>query len=217
MVQQINQNKHSYFSMGISGINTYMAGKLFDRLEKEAFRGGIQARTKESMSWFRQRVSQIKGVSRQELLRDAVSRKKQIFGTMQMFMYDPKHKKTLPYYDRFPLCIPIEPAKGGFYGLNLHYLPHSLRANFLDALFERTNNNKFDATTRFNLTYKLLKGVSGKPYYKACYKHYLSSHVRSSFALVDSPDWEIAIFLPIESFKKSSMSSVWSESRRKIS
>ena len=95
MVQQINQNKHSYFSMGISGINTYMAGKLFDRLEKEAFRGGIQARTKESMTWFRQRVSTIKGVSRQELLKDAVSRKRQIFGEMMMFMYDPKHKK--PY------------------------------------------------------------------------------------------------------------------------
>ena len=216
MVQQINQNKHSYFSMGISGINTYMAGKLFDRLEKEAFRGGIQARTKESMTWFRQRVSTIKGVSRQELLKDAVSRKRQIFGEMMMFMYDPKHKKTLPYYDRFPLCIPVEPAKGGFYGLNLHYLPHTLRAQFLDALYERTNNDKFDATTRFKLTYKLLKGISGKPYYKACYKHYLSSHVKSKFARVDSADWEIAIFLPIESFRKSSMGSVWKESRKRI-
>ena len=45
----------------ISGINT---GKLFDKLEREAFRGGIQARTKESMRWFRQRVSTLKGVSR---------------------------------------------------------------------------------------------------------------------------------------------------------
>jgi hypothetical protein len=54
-----------------SGINTCMAGKLFDKLEREAFRGGIQARTKESMRWFRQRVSTIKSVSRKELLRDA--------------------------------------------------------------------------------------------------------------------------------------------------
>ena len=194
-----------------------MAGKLFDRLEREAFRGGIQARTRESMRWFRTRVSQIKGVSRQELLRDAVSRKRQIFGEMMMFMYDPKHKKTLPYYDRFPLCIPVEPAKGGFYGLNLHYLPHSLRAQFLDALYDTTNNDKFDATTRFKLTYQLLKGISGKPFYKACYKHYLSSHVKSQFARVDSADWEIAIFLPIESFKKAGVSSVWKDSRRKIS
>ena len=48
----------------------------------------------------------------------------------------------------------------------------------------------------------LLKGISGKPYYKACYKHYLSSNVRSNFAKVDSADWEIAIFLPLERFRK---------------
>ena len=91
-----------------------MAGKLFDRLEREAFRGGIQARTKESMRWFRQRVSTLKSVNRTELMRDARQRKRQIFGDMYMYMYDPKHKRTLPYYDRFPLCIPVEPAKGGF-------------------------------------------------------------------------------------------------------
>ena len=193
-----------------------MAGKLFDRLEREAFRGGIQARTKESMRWFRTRVSQIKSVSRRELLRDARQRKKPFFGGMFMYFYDPKHKKTLPFYDRFPLCIPVEPAKGGFYGLNLHYLPHTLRAQFLDSLYDKTNNDKYDDTTRFRLTYQLLKGISGKPYYKACYKHYLSSHVRSAFAKVDSADWEIAIFLPIESFKKSSMDAVWKESRKKV-
>ena len=193
-----------------------MAGKLFDRLEREAFRGGIQARTKESMRWFRTLVSQIKSVSRQQLLKDARQRKKPFFGGMFMYFYDPKHKKTLPFYDRFPLCIPVEPAKGGFYGLNLHYLPHSLRAQFLDALYDTTNNDKFDASTRFKLTYNLLKGISGKPYYKACYKHYLSDHVKSSFAVVDSADWEIAIFLPTESFRKSDVSSVWKDSRKRM-
>ena len=194
-----------------------MAGKLFDKLEREAFRGGIQARTKESQRWFRSRVASLKSVNRTEILRDARQRARPIFGDMYMMMYDPKHKRTLPYYDRFPLVIPVEPAKGGFYGLNLHYLPHTLRAQFLDQLYDRTTNNKFDESTRFKLTYDLLKGISGKPFYKACYKHYLSSHVRSSFAKVDSADWEIAIFLPIESFKKSSLDAVWKESRKQIS
>ena len=181
-----------------------MAG-LFDKLEREAFRGGIQARTKESMRWFRTRVSQIKGVNRNQLMKDARNRKRFIYGDMYMYMYDPKHKRTLPYYDRFPLTIPIEPAKGGFLGLNLHYLPQSLRAQFLDQLYDRTNNTKFDESTRFSVTYKMLKGLSGKPYFKPCVKHYLTSQIRSSFAIVDSADWEIAIFLPTESFKKSSM------------
>ena len=33
-----------------------MPQRLFDRLEQEAFKAGIQARTKESMNWFRDQV-----------------------------------------------------------------------------------------------------------------------------------------------------------------
>ena len=47
-----------------------------------------------------------------------------------------KHKETLPFYDSFPLVIIIGKAKGGFLGMNLHYLPPTLRAKFLDALME---------------------------------------------------------------------------------
>ena len=56
-----------------------MAGKLFDKLEREAFRGGIQARTKESMRWFRTRVASIKTVNRKELQADARQRARPIF------------------------------------------------------------------------------------------------------------------------------------------
>ena len=90
-----------------SGINTCMAGKLFDKLEREAFRGGIQ-RTKESQRWFRTRVASLKSVNRTQLQKDARQRARPIFGDMYMMMYDPKHKRTLPYYDRFPLVIPME-------------------------------------------------------------------------------------------------------------
>ena len=117
-----------------------MAGKLFDKWEQEAFRAGIPARTKESMEWFRDKVSNIR-ISRQGLLRDGPSRSRQTYGSVFHFMYDPKTKKDLPYYDRFPLCIPIQKATGGFHGMNLHYLHPVLRAEFLDQLMELTNNN----------------------------------------------------------------------------
>ena len=84
-------------------------------------------------------------------MRDAKQRKRQIFGDMYMMMYDPKHKKTL-HITMIPLVIPVEPTKGGFYGLNLHYLPHTL-VQFLDALYDRTTNDKYDETTRFKLSY----------------------------------------------------------------
>ena len=44
-----------------------MADRLFDRLEQEAFRAGIQARTQQSMTWFRNRVSNLR-VSRVGLI-----------------------------------------------------------------------------------------------------------------------------------------------------
>ena len=71
------------------------------------------------MRWFRTRVASIKTVNRKELQADARQRARPIFGDMYMMMYDPKHKRTLPYYDRFPLVIPIEPAKGGFLRIKL--------------------------------------------------------------------------------------------------
>ena len=52
-------------------------------------------------------------------------------GAMYMYFYDPKFKDQLPFYDTFPLVLPFGPAKGGFYGINVHYLPYLLRAKVL--------------------------------------------------------------------------------------
>ena len=119
-------------------------------------------------------------------------------------------------WDTFPLVIPLGPAKGGFLGLNLHYLPPVLRAKFLDSLMETTTNNKFDETTKFKITYERLKAASNLKYFKPCIKHYLTDHVRSRFAKVDSPEWEIATFLPTASWQKSTGAKVYSASRKKL-
>jgi hypothetical protein len=190
-----------------------MAGKLFDKFEQEAFRAGITARTKASMKWFRDNVSNAR-VSRASLIADGPTRAGHQYGNMYNFMYDPKTKKSLPYYDRFPLCIPVQKAKGGFYGLNLHYLHPVIRAKFLDALYDITNNDKFDRTTKMKMSYSLLKSASNMRYFKPCFKHYLSEHVNSKLLLIEPADWEIAIFLPTESFRKVSKETVWKESRK---
>lgn len=135
---------------------------------------------------------------------------------MQMFFYDPKHKETLPYYDSFPLVIVIGPAKGGFLGLNLHYLPPTLRAKFLDALLDIINNKAYNETTRFTVTYNLLKRAAKYKYFKPCVKHYLFEHVRSRFAVVAPPEWEIATFLPTADFQKATRSKVYADSRKML-
>ena len=192
-----------------------MAGRLFDRYEKEAFRAGIAARTKASMDWFRSRVQNTK-VSRASLISDGPTRSGHQFGNMYNFQYDPKTKQTLPYYDRFPLCIPVQKAKGGFHGLNLHYLPPLIRAQFLDALYDVTNNQKYDRTTKMRITYSILKATTKMRFFKPCFKHYLSSNIGSPLLLIEPADWEIAIFLPTESFRKVSKDTVWKESRKQF-
>ena len=191
---------------------------LFQNLQVQAFKAGINPRTKESRDWFRRKAQSLSRINRRELLNDKELSQSgdEIIGSMQMFFYDPKHKDTLPYYDKFPLTIIVGPADKGFYGLNLHYLPPTLRARFLDELLDITNNTKYDDTTKFRASYALLRRAQKFKYFKPCFKHYLTEHVKSRFAKVEPTEWEIATFLPTAQFEKASASKVYSESRKMI-
>lgn len=191
---------------------------LFKNLELEAFRAGITPRTRESRDWFRRKAQRLRRVNRNQLMKEEPVElsNRRIIGSMQMFFYDPKLKKELPFYDAFPLVIVIGPAKGGFLGLNLHYLPPTLRAKFLDALLDVTNNDKYNEDTRFDITYNMMKRATKFKYFQPCIKHYLNKHVRSRFAIVPAPEWEIATFLPTADWQKASASQVYSDSRKKI-
>jgi len=186
---------------------------LFDTLQANAFRAGIQGRTKASQEWFKKNVTNLT-VSRQGVLKDtALDRTtQQIRGSMYMYFYDPKFKETLPYYDRFPLTIIVDSAPGGFYGLNLHYLNYNTRAKFLDDLMSFGPAKSTENSRLTKLRYQLISGVRKYKEFKPCFKHYLGKHVVSQFSRVPMTDWEIAIFLPVEQFKKKSKTSIWNES-----
>lgn len=191
---------------------------IFNRLELQAFRAGVTPRTKESREWFRKKASNMRSINREALMKeDQIKRSanRGIIGSMQMFFYDPKTKDKLPYYDAFPLIIVVGPAEGGFYGINLHYLPPILRAKMLDALMEVASSKNSD-DAKFNITYKRLQSIAKLRYYKPCFKHYLNSHVKSKFAEVPAPEWEIATFLPTADFEKASSRTVYRDSRRKM-
>lgn len=191
---------------------------LFYKLEQEAFRAGVQARSEDARKWFRQKVKELGKVNRQQLLMDEalIRKNRTMAGQMYMYFYDPKGRDTLPYYDMFPLTIMVQKAPGGFYGLNLHYLKPTTRAIFLDKLLDTMNNKRYDETTKFRLRYDLLQGVQKYREFKPCFKHYLSSQIDSRLVLVQPPEWEIAIFLPTEQFAKAKKQDVWKESMRII-
>ena len=190
---------------------------LFDKLESEAFRKGLTARSKEAATWFAKNVAKLGKLGPGKMLKDERLRAQAQAspGDMVMYTYNPKLKETLPYYDTFPLTIVVGPAKDGFYGINLHYLPPKVRAIFLDKLNDTASNQKFNATTRFKLTYKLLMATRSYKYFKPCFKHYLSANVTSNIMKVNAAEWNIAIFLQTANFKKASVGTVWSDSARK--
>ena len=138
------------------------------------------------------------------------------FGYMYAFKYDPKTKNDLPYYDTFPLIFPVRMDSDGFLGINFHYLPPVLRAKLMNALYSTLTNKKYDDTTKVKISYSILQSASKYRYFKPMLKKYLRSHVRSQFLEVQVNEWDIAIFLPTESFRKADTGRVWEDSRKKI-
>lgn len=171
-----------------------------------------------SLSWFRRKVKSVtkgENVSTKSLMsrRDNLSARI-LIGRMYHFRYDPKLKNQLPYYDIFPLVIPIETYNDGFLGLNLHYLPPRLRARLMDKLFATLNDRNLDERSRLRVSYQLLAGAAKYRYFKPTVKRYLTTHVRSRYLLIPAEEWQVALFLPTQRFQKSSDSAVWKDSRK---
>ena len=151
---------------------------------------------RKSYDWYRKKVRSMTTPSARTLISQGKATIRPKYGIMNLFGYDPKHKATLPYYDIFPLIFPLEPAKGGFIGLNFHYLPYGARVAFLRSLANTTTDKRFDKKTRYNIKWR------NNQYMRKTAKHYLFNQVRSSFLNIPADEMAIAIFLPVARFKK---------------
>ena len=190
----------------------YLINRIKDSLAKE----GLSIRTNQAREWLRSKVQTLKP-SRQALLADRQRLKNNaIIGRMYFYFYDPKTKDKLPYYDRFPLVLPIEQYNDGFLGLNLHYIHPKQRMILLDKLSEYANNNKFDRTTKLRLSYDLLSKASKTYEVNACIKRYLFNHVESRFLEITADEWDIAALLPVSLFVGATANKVYAESRKKF-
>ena len=150
-----------------------------------------------SYDWYRKQVRGMTTPSARSLISSGKATLKPKYGVMNLFAYDPKHKATLPYYDRFPLIMPLQAAKGGFYGLNFHYLPMGQRVKFLRQLSKYASDKNFDRNTRYHLR----GGIENSRYFRLTVKHYLWNHVRSSFLNIPPDEMAIGIFLPVARFR----------------
>ena len=166
-----------------------------------------------STEWYREKIKEFGKPGAMDLIRDGKRNNRPFYGRLNMFFYDPKYKKTLPYYDTFPLVLPLERYDDGFLGINLHYLPMTLRIRLLDRLVDYSNNTKFDESTRLVVDYSKLKNVN---IVKPTIHKYLSGQLKSQFRRIDADEFTIATLLPVQRFQKASASAVWKESRAMI-
>ena len=156
----------------------------------------IAAAVKDATNWLKDTISgRNKKDANEVFTKDAAPS----IGNMYMFVYDPKYKATLPFYDQYPLIFPLSFDKGGFLAINLHYLPPPSRAALMNALMKFANNDKYNETTRLNISYNILKEYSSRlGGVENCVKRYLFGHVRSSFHQVDPSDWHKVVVLPLQ-------------------
>jgi hypothetical protein len=191
--------------------------KLFTAMTSRVTSGTTsKRRMQNAWIWYKKRSSSIAKVDRKALLKDRNYKKvaQPKIGRMYHYYYNPKTKDELPYFDRFPLILLVGPAKGGFYGLNLHYLPPRQRAILLDELIKIGGINKKGELNRLKLTYDLLQGVSKLKAFTPCFKHYLNKNLVTPPKEIPAEDWEMVLFLPTESFVGSKKTSVWKDSLR---
>ena len=190
--------------------------KLIDRIKQSLAKEGYSTGTNNARNWLRAKVKELTPSTRTLMGdRDRLKNNSTI-GKMYFYFYDPKTKDTLPYYDRFPLVIPIESYKDGFLGLNLHYIHPKQRLILLDKLSETATNNNFDSKTKLRVSYSYLAGASRAFEATPCIKRYLYSHIQSRFLEISADEWDIAAMLPVETFVGATTSKVYADSRKKF-
>jgi len=171
--------------------------------------------SRKSVAWLQDQIKDLK--SPIKLAREIAKEKVRQGGQFQMgglyhFFYDPLTKGDLPYYDIFPLVIPLKRDAEGFIGLNMHYLPPRYRAVFMDKLMNFAVTNDNNEPKRLRVTYDILTATKNFKEFRPCLKRYLNGHIKSKILTIQPPEWETALFLPTAVFKGAPISKVYAES-----
>jgi len=193
---------------------------LLDKVSDAVRKGTMGAEVKRSAKWFQDKIKGLEGSVRNQwtqtnapkFYREAevklspkVLKLRANLGDLYAYYYHPKHRAILPYYDQFPLIMLIGYETETFVGLNFHYLNPKVRAILLDRVTAKIGKGIMDWS-------KISKIRQVAP----CVKRYRYDHIVRKVIPIEEKENEIAIFLPIERFKKASKSKVWADSQRKM-
>ena len=185
---------------------------LFDDIKDSAEGRDLSTR------WYRAKVAALGGTSMtaETHIDDGLATAKPNYGMMNLFSYQPSKPEKIPYYDIFPLSIPVVKHRDGFTGINFHYLTIPMRVKLLDILVEAFGeNNKVQMSWR---------QISGLRLARPIVRRYKAKWVKSKFLRLPVEDMLIAAVLPVQQFysgrwdqkRPVSSKSVWSQTRNKL-
>ena len=213
----IGAQKQAIYTHSTAAAQSYLQ-KLADAIKI----GDVPVKERMAVTWFRQiaeeaMIGLAKEVVPQYIKIDAAQRGtltgRLIPGRLYFFMYMPKHKNTLPYYDTFPLVLPIQRFSDGFLAINFHYLRPPDRAILFDEIKIFANDRTLGPMTKIKIKYDMMRGFTRFKRAKPCLKRYLTTYMKSQFIPVGTDEWATALFLPVEQFRKRNKQAVWAESK----
>ena len=174
--------------------------------------------TKNSYSWYTQQALLLgrQGFTAKRVINNpsGIHSGKITPGKLYLYGYDPKHKDTLPYYDKFPMVFPFKVVTGGFLGLNMHYMPVPFRIKLLDKLMQ-IDGTKNTKRVKMQLSWQLITGASSLKILEPCVHMYLNGHVKTQFREIEREDWGTAMMLPCQQFVGASNIQVWRDTMKK--
>jgi len=172
-----------------------------------------------SLKWFTSKINNLKNPrALANQIRKETDRNTNRFliGGLYFFYYSAKYDDRLPYWDAFPLVLPLERYGDGFLGMNLHYLPPRIRAGFMDKLMNFAIYDDNDEIKRLRITYDIVSASKRYKEFRPCVKRYLYKNIASKMLKVEPNEWETAVFLPVHQFQKAKINEVWQDSIKEI-
>ena len=173
----------------------------------------------QSLKWFTSKINNLKNpIALANQIRKETDRNTNRFliGGLYFFYYSAKYADKLPYWDAFPLVLPLERYGDGFLGMNLHYLPPRIRAGFMDKLMNFAIYDDNDEIKRLRITYDIISASRRYKEFRPCIKRYLYQNIASKMLKVEPNEWETAVFLPVHQFQKAKVNEVWRDSIQEI-
>ena len=180
----------------------------------------LKLRTKNSLIWFNEIIQNTikkEFVNQIDIFGKRNLNKRPTVGDIITFNYLPEHKKTLKYYDKFPLVLIVSVNNKGFVGINFHYLEPKLRLILMDKIYKNQKIFIENDRLKINSNYMILKNNKTIfPYIKPCIKMYKMNNIMNFLYRLKPEEWDMALFIPTEKFMKEAKETVWEDSKKII-